>query len=703
MADWHIDHGCTLYPSAYMSAPTGAGSFPQEGDGSVTGTGAAPAVAVATMDFATATAAAGASFGVHGATLTCVASGAGTTQFNAGTMSALATSLAAAINAATAPPTVTTGGMSTPYLKALVWASASGTVLTVYSRIASTALNQSVNASCTLICGALANWTSPPATTNFSGGVSGPWAHFWNTAALAASINGAISVVSSYGGFMVTMMGLPVAGDTVFIRTARAGSNIVVLMPTTSFALTSGRVIGTVAAPLTFLADAGIKWAGDSGVFTISLDGSQTANRSFLAPSGSRHIWSGVDLTSTTRNWRFEITGVPQVNNYTFQIGTANYSSSPLDIRSIELTGAAGAVLNNLNSTYPYVGIAGLSSNASLGRDGQPLLTLVNVIFKTKGAAGLFSCGGASGGTGYYMTARAIGCTFDHTGLTAVSAQAIFANFSAAGNVKLEAEQCQWLGFPAAANQSGLQAYSTARAFLSMRDCTFDNIKLMGGTANGGLLGAADALGTENAEWQRCIQVVSSISSRPFVFENSRRSFGWVDSAAPKIVTSLLPDGVTSFSIRGGVSTEAGIIGVARPVIYPRLAKINALADGSRTATLRLLVDNNIKTFNGARDPNNAEFWIAVSYVGTDGLAKRVSTRIMPGAAPASITVGTASDWTAVAYDVNGISHAYSAYTISVSLPNVKALCDLGLELFQAVQSASLDNLVFIDPEWLLV
>lgn len=700
MTAFYIDHGCTLYPTAYMAVPSSSASLPQVGDGLASGAGATPASASTSMDFTTATAAAGATIAIMGATLTCVATGATSTQFNAGTGAVLAMNLATAINAATALPTTTTGGIS-PYLNALVWATSSGAVLTVYTRVASVALNQSSNASCTILCGTLANWTTAPAVSNFAGGVSGPWAHFWNTSALAAAVSGTVSgAVGTYGGFMVTTMGLPVAGDIVYIRTKRAGANIVVQMPTTSLTVLSGRVVGTAAAPLTFLADAGLIWSGDSGVFTISMDGSLSANRSLLAPTGSRHIWSGVDLSSTTRNWRIEITGALQTGNYTFQIGPANYSSSPLDIRSIELTGAAGAPLNNLNVAYQYVGFSASSPNAGMGRDGQPLLTLVNFIFRSKGLAGPFIGGNSSG---YYSTYRAIGCIFDHTGLTIVSTAAILSFYASAGNVKIEAEQCQWLGFPAVANQSGFQAYSGVRAFLSLRDCTFDNIKLMGGTANGGLLGAADALGTENAEWQRCIQVVSSIASRPFVFENSRRSFGWVDSATPKITTSLLPDGVTSFSIRGGVSTESGIIGVARPVIYPRLAKINALADGSRTATLRLLVDNGIKTFNGARDPTNNEFWIDVSYVGTDGAAKRVSSRAVLGATAASIPTGTASDWTAVAYDVNGISHTYSAYAISVSLPNVKTLTDIGLELFQAVQSSSLDNLVFIDPEWLLV
>ena len=118
MSAWYIDHGCTLYPTAYMAAVTSAAaSLPQEGDGFTNGLGVAPAVAVATMDFAATTAMAGAAFGVQGATLVCVASGATSTQFNAGAGMVLATNLAAAINAATVAPTTTNGNIN-PYLRA---------------------------------------------------------------------------------------------------------------------------------------------------------------------------------------------------------------------------------------------------------------------------------------------------------------------------------------------------------------------------------------------------------------------------------------------------------------------------------------------------------------------------------------------------------------------------------------------------------
>ena len=40
----------------------------------------------------------------------------------------------------------------------------------------------------------------------------------------------AISAAGAYGAFVATLMGLPVAGDVLHVRTGRAGANIVILL-----------------------------------------------------------------------------------------------------------------------------------------------------------------------------------------------------------------------------------------------------------------------------------------------------------------------------------------------------------------------------------------------------------------------------------------------------------------------------------------
>lgn len=694
MADFYVDHGCALYPSAYMSVPTGAGSFPQEGDGLAYGGGATPAVSVATMDFTAATAAAGATFGVHGATLTCVASGATTVQFNAGAGATLAANLATAINAATAAVTTADGNVTSPYLKALVWASASGAVLTVYSRIASTNLNQTYNASCVLICGATANWTAPPATSSFSGGVSGPWATFFNPAALTANISAAVGAAGTYGGVVATAMGAVADGDKIHVRTKRAAVNLSVTYPASSLSVVT-RAKGTVAVPLYIIFDNGVKWVLDAGVFAISMDGSQFANRFFLA-GGAKQVWQGTRLTDTTCSLRLEILNVPVTANYGVSFGVNN--SNGLEVVGLEISGAAGAAINNTNANYAYVGLYG-SNNNTLSRDAPGVL-LRDCVVKSKSKQSFFIP--TSNGASYPGYLKLENCLYDATGLTIASDYAIVAVISL-GAGRFEAVGCRWVGFPAAANQSGFQAYSGYSMSFRLQDCTFDNIKVSGGTPNGGLVGVAEGVGVNN-ELLRSISISSSIGIRPFVFENSRRSFAWVDSAAPTTAGSTLPDGVTRFSIRTAVTTEVGKVSLGTPVKFPRMAKHNSLASGTRTAKLRLLVDNNIRTSLGARDPYKSEMWVEIGYISSvDGSFKYVSTRALPTDANAVLSAGVGTDWSALAYDVNGVTHNYTAYEISVSCPNMATLTEVGLVFCQGVQSASVDNLVFLDPEWSLI
>ncbi|EXI92122.1 MAG: hypothetical protein AW12_00865 [Candidatus Accumulibacter sp. BA-94] len=219
MADFYCDHQNTaLYPTAYMSTPASAASLPQDGDGTVNGAGATPAVSSAVWDLTSASASSG-TMTVMGATIT------GLTNSGSGLASAIAT----AINASTAITTAPNGNCGSVYLKALVWATSSGATLTVYSRIASVALNYANNAACAMAVGT--GWTSPPATAQFSGGVSGPFAYMFTVAALAAAVSATVGTTAgSYGAMPATVMGAIAAGDKIHVRTKRGGANVTITL-----------------------------------------------------------------------------------------------------------------------------------------------------------------------------------------------------------------------------------------------------------------------------------------------------------------------------------------------------------------------------------------------------------------------------------------------------------------------------------------
>lgn len=688
MADFYCDHQNTaLYPTAYMSTPASSASLPQDGDGTVSGTGATPAVSSASWDLTSASASSG-TMTVMGATIT------GLTNSGSGLASAIAT----AINASTATTTSPNGNCGSVYLKALVWATSSGATLTVYSRIASVALNYANNSACAMAVGT--GWTSPPSTAQFSGGVSGPFSYLFTVAALAAAVSSTVSTTAgTYGAMTATVMGAVAAGDKIHIRTKRSGSNVTITLPTSSFTVTT-RATGTFTAPLFFVADNGVKWSGDNGVLVITMLGSSSATRTIQLPTtaGVKQVWAGVRLTDDSCNWRYEVTGTPSLI-YTFTTGGNSSSSSDnaLEMLGFEITGSGGAAMSNVNADWNYARVRA-PFHGNFPKD-DPKLLVRDFVFKSQGLSSPFFSDQPSYCTSY----RVENSKLDHTGLTVPSSDSIVYGTSGSTNrrIRFHADNVRWVGFPASANISGFQRYLTGQhAGFNLRDCTFTNIKVSGGVANGGLVGNADVLQSD-VDILRSISITSTLGIRPFVFETDRLSMAWFDSAAPKTTASYLPDGTTAFSLRYAVSSESGAVTPFTPAVFPRLGKHNSLSDGTRTAVLRLLVDNNIITALGA-SPKNDQIWIVVKYVGTDGALKYVTSRADYLGTPATLTSGSSGDWSAVAYDVNGVTHNYTPYQISVSLPSVKTLTELALQVYIGCQSPSVDNLFMVDPEWSL-
>lgn len=693
MADFFCDHeNSTLYTTALMAAPVWGQA--QDGDGTVNGAGDTPIAPIGSVVFSaiSATPTAG---GVS------ILGSASIVPAYAATRDAQANNLATAINASAAAVTLTTnaGNIASAYVKALVYArgpagGAPAGTCEVMSRIATGAFNTGTNIAVTA-------WTNVTATpSDMRSGVSGPWRYLFTVAALASNVSSAIGAAGTYGGCTATLLGAITSGDNLHVRTKRAGSDITIAWPGVSLAV-STRNIGTFQSPFAIIFDNGIKWAGDAGVMVWTMDASLTVNRSFTMPAtaGCKQRFIATRLTDTTCNWRVELSGVPNLNYYA-KFGANAQAAASLDISGFEISGPAGAAVNNTNQAYSYVVVSGPA--ASIYPRETAGLLLTDSVFKQKGMRTFI---GSTGAAGYGIHARVEDCLFDHTGLSVAADQAMVGIAgtlgSGVGTGRLEYHGCRFTGFPAAANLSGAQTHVTQNFQLLLKDCTTTNIKLSGGVANGGIVGATE--GSISAEQLSSISVVSSNGNRNFVFENRRQSFAWIDSAAPRTGSSLLPDGVTNFSVRTAVTTEVNNVTKAAPVRFPTLAKLNTLANGTRTATLRLLVDNNLRTALGGRDPKNDELWVVIGYIGTDGNPKRVSTSPLLTSTPASLTAGTAANWSAVSYDVNGVTHNYTAFEISATLTNVKTLTDLSLVVHQGFYGSSVDDLIFLDPEWALV
>lgn len=695
MADFFCDHqNTTLYPTAYMSSPGTSAGLPQDGDGTVDGQGAAPAVSSASWDCTSASASSG-TMTIMGATVTGITGAAG---------SAVATAAATAINASTATTTAPNGNISGVYLKALVWAVASGATLTVYSRIASVALNYANNTACAMAAGT--GWTSAPATAQFSGGVSGPFAYLFNTAALGAAVSAGVgTTVGGYGAMPATVMGAVAAGDKVHIRSRRSGTDVLITLPSSAITVTT-RNVGTGALPLWFIADYGNKWSSDAGQLTIEMNSALGYMRMFCMPTttGLKQVWMGTKINDLSCSWKWNITGSMNYSGSLVLGDSGSAADNSIDIIGMEFGGATQAYtggpsnsVNNVNGTLQFVRL-GAPRNTTNFRDA-PCLLLRDILFRTQALVSPISGVSTSG-----VQIRVENSIFDHRGVTSVSSAAIVGSTSSNTRIRFTAVNSRWLGFISANNQSGFQAFSTSDdAQFTLVDCSTPNILCSGGSTTGGVLGMTEITAAGNADLLRSITILSTLGVRPFVFENSRKSVAWVDSSAPKTTASSLPDG-TNFSLRYAVTSESANVTKYKPAVFPRLGKHNSLSDGSRTATLRFLVDNNIlaQLSGGPRAPKNDEIWVVCTYVNTDGTLGYVTSQAGPIATPASLTSGSSGDWSATSYDVNAVSHSYTPYEISVSLTSVKTLTELSLVFYMGCQSNSVDNVVFIDPEWSL-
>ena len=679
MADWYCDPSA-VSSGAYSATPVAGGTTPtkpEDGNGKATGAATMATLVLQFVGIPTA----GGTVTIAGVTFTAVASGATGNQFNAVTSaSTCATNLAAAINASTTAVVNPTMAVSCP-LRNAVNAVASGASVTVYTRVAGSEWN-SVTESETL--------TSFSISTQWAGGGDGAWGYLFNPASIAwPSSVGA----GTYGAFPGSYLGTPAAGDVIHIRTARSGANVTVTFPTSALTVTL-RNIGTVTTPLYYLADNGVKWSGDAGVLTIGCDISQYANRAVYAPyvSNWKQVLSGVETAADTYNWRWELTGAPNPSGYSLNIGGNDGQDAMMEIACMEFTGASGAVMNDTNS-----GVIGLQITPFRGSQqpkDHPAMVVRKIKVRSASKVTPFAMTSGSYDTSYYLES----CLFDHTGQTQASTHAMV---SGQYGGRMECVNCRWTNFPATSNQSGIGSGNSAYAHtIILRNCSYTNIQVGGGSARGGLLGNGEPTG--HRDMQHSLTVQSSLGSRFFLFENSRRMFGWIESAAPKVSTSVLPDGTTAFSIRCAVTSTAGQVTVGRPAVFPPLGKINSLANGTRTATLRLLVDNNFATALG-HAPRNDEMWIDVFYGDTSGAQKAVSSRVAIGSSPTALAAGVSGDWSATSYDVYGSTHNYTAYKIEVSLPDVPQYAELSLRFSMGCQTSSIDDLVFLDPEWSLV
>lgn len=234
---------------AYADTPA-TWAVPQDGNGKA-GPGHAAAVAIATIDCNGATASGTGTVGVLGVTVSSTLNASG---------AALATAIVTAINASATATGVGVSAALLP-LNRLVFARVNpvlNTEVQIMLRIAGTDWNGLTPTRANITGGSV---------TAFAGGANGPFAYL----ATNSTVFG--KAAKGYGMFSplrVAAITETTVDDVIHIRTRRSGADL-----TVSFVESTTRYDWTqtpAGISRVYMADDGTVWAGDAGVFTLSLN-----------------------------------------------------------------------------------------------------------------------------------------------------------------------------------------------------------------------------------------------------------------------------------------------------------------------------------------------------------------------------------------------------------------------------------------------
>ncbi len=270
MASYYVDPSALgVEYSTYAASPTWAS--PQDGNG-LGQYATSAAVSIGTIDCTSASASAGNTLTIAGAVLTCVASGATTNQFNAGTGSALVTNIVATINAAT-NVTTSTFSQAQGQLQYTVFARANpgnANQVQIMSRFAGATWNS-------LSVFANSAWTGNPTLTQPSGGVDGPWAYMLMIGVFGQTATACYGLLAN----RTVAVTSPTTSDLIIVRTSRSSVNC-----TQTCSGTNGYT--STGSNKNIIFDNGTYYSGEpsTAVFTHNMNFSSANNTATMTFSG---------------------------------------------------------------------------------------------------------------------------------------------------------------------------------------------------------------------------------------------------------------------------------------------------------------------------------------------------------------------------------------------------------------------------------
>lgn len=624
----------------------------QEGDGTATG---AATPATVSIDMTSMTAAAGNTISIGGAVLTCVASGATTNQFNAGSGATLVSNLVTAINRTTNTNTVQAAatGWSTPKLQDAVYARVGTptTTLDIMYRAGSATHNAN-----SLAQVALSGFTGGGGPYTFSGGAGGAWGQLFNpiTTILPSAV-----AAGGYGvwGAQQPLAGVQSAGDNVYLR----ANNKTILVPTATSSMTvTPPALGSVNSPVRHIVDDGTAFTGDSSTGTLVI--SYAAINNYIltfnfTTAVSLHI---IGKKIGTNSWSLKF----QHNGTAGSIVFGFSNNNRLDGFNAEVT---------TSSTSPYIQVASYAQTS--GRR-----TLVrNGMLKHNSASGVFINLTGNGNSIY-------ACDFENLTLdNGVSA----ALHNGLINATVYLSESALRGIKCTNFVVGSKLFSGnlgAGNKVTFYDSDFGNVTVR----------SPYSAGTNSTmDFNTCLAAFSGIGNRDFLIDNVRGTCVWSSAASQPTLNAVLPDGSTKWSWRIAPATGANYITAGCPLVSPRIVKLNTLASGARTFTLEFCVSNGLSWT--ARDVS-----MLVQYTDAGGNAVTLDTwDYAAGALTTSSSTWSQESGGQVTYSDGGTLY-HNKKKLSISTPTGNDL-PLNAEVsvyFRVHNTASVaTQYLFVDPD----
>ncbi len=632
----------------------------QEGDGAATGV-ATPATV--SIDMSGGTAGAGDTLTILGAVLTCVASGASTNQFNAGTGTTLIDNIVAAINRTTNTVTLAAqaAGWTTPKIQDALFARRSGNNLEIMTRAGSATYNSGTVAQ-SGIAGLTGPWT-------FSGGASGAWGYTFTMtgflsiwpSAIGTGVYGVMASTKPHAGALQ-------AGDDIYIRGLRRthiyrvanGMSQVVRSP------------GTVASPVRFIFDNGTVWADGANAKCVFDSHHQSNSGSFSMSVADRsfpdecHQLVGQVNTNGDFTLKLQATDPSSSGCGFILLGRTRIENFFCDASACTTAGEAffdsGTVTGHGRRVIVQNGKLQASGNTPFVRHRTGISinwSIRGVEFSNSGAAiphsaGILHCAA----NGYPANVELLGCRFT--------------NFVTGSELY-------------APNSPGV--FWSEGSHLTFDACEF------GGVTKRGPYYATGSMSTRLAERTQTITVVGRSGNRNFLFDSAFGQVEWNSQQSYPVGGAVLDDGTTGWSLKVLPSTVSTNVGLDIPFRLPRLSKINSLSDGVRSLTLEFVAESTIT-------PTSRTVSMQVQYVDTSGVVQTFDTANMAGAVlSASTATWTNYSGGFVTFN-NGGTVNHNRWKLVVSTPTaVKSGTEIGVTVAVGAYSTNATKTYFFDPE----